>query len=92
VLLNVVGDSSEKSVKAQVTVETQVTVKTQVAGRIAAATRGLSPLFLRVAHSLSHLVERIAPFAQSRPIDRRLRTLRWCDSTERALLADRTGL
>jgi hypothetical protein len=77
--LNVVNGSSEKS------------AKTQAAGPIA-VTRDFSPLFLRAAHLLGRLVQRIAAFAQGRIIDRRLRTSRWCDSTERALIDDLTDL
>jgi hypothetical protein len=65
--------------------------KAQATGQIA-VTREFSPLLLRAAHLLGRLVQRIAAFAQGRIIDRRLRTSRWCDSTERALLEDLTGL
>jgi hypothetical protein len=51
-----------------------------------------SLLFLRPAGWLRGLVERIAAPAHDRTIERRLRTLRWCDSTERALLDDSTDL
>jgi hypothetical protein len=50
--------------------------------------RDSSPLFLRPARWLRRLVERIAAPAH----ERQLRTLRWCDSTERALLDDSAGL
>jgi hypothetical protein len=49
--------------------------------------RDSSPLFLSPARWL-RLVERIAAPAH----ERQLRTLRWCDSTERALLDDSAGL
>jgi|HubBroStandDraft_6_1064221.scaffolds.fasta_scaffold998346_1 hypothetical protein len=76
--LNVVNGSSEKS------------VKTQAIGPISVA-RDYSLLFLRLAPWLRRLAARIAPYAEDRIIDRRLRTSRWCDSTERALLDDLTG-
>ena len=47
-----------------------------------------SPLLSRPARWLQRLVERIAATAH----ERQLRTLRWCDSTERALFDDSTGL
>jgi hypothetical protein len=50
--------------------------------------RDSSPLFLRPARWLRRLVEQIAAPAH----ERQLRTLRWCDSTERALLDDSAGL
>ena len=58
--------------------------QTQATGPIA-ITREFSLLFLRAAHRFVH---RLIDFAQRRTIDRRLRTLRWCDSAERALLDD----
>jgi hypothetical protein len=76
--LNVVSGTSERS------------AKTRAAGLIV-ATRELWPLFLRAAHSLSRLVQRIAAFAERKIVDRRLGTQRWCDSTERALIDDLTA-
>jgi hypothetical protein len=77
--LNVVSRSSERSAKTQAT-------------DLIAVTREFSPPFLHPARWLGRLVQLIAASAQDRTIDRRLRTLRWCDSTERALLDDFTGL
>ena len=65
--------------------------KTQASGPIA-ITRGLSLLFMRAAHLPRSLARRIAAFDEGRMIDRRLRTRRWCDSTERALTDDLRGL
>jgi hypothetical protein len=65
--------------------------KTQATDRIA-VTREFFPLFLRPVRWLGRLVSRIVASAQDKTIDRRLRTLRWCDSTERALVDDLTGL
>jgi hypothetical protein len=55
-------------------------------------TTRLIPFFLRSARWFVRRVERSAALAQDRGIDRRLRTLRWCDSTERALLDDSADL
>jgi hypothetical protein len=72
---NVVGGCSETS------------GQTQATGPIA-VTREFSLLFLRAAHLIGRLVHWIIVFVQRRTIDRRPRTLRWCDSAERALLDD----
>jgi hypothetical protein len=76
--LNVSGSSEKSTI-------------TQATGPIA-VTRDSFPLLSRPARWLGRLLERIAAPAQDRAIERRLRTLRWCDSTERAMLHDFTGL
>jgi hypothetical protein len=77
--LNVVAGSCEKRNKTQAASPFDLT-------------RGFSRLFLRAAHLPGRLVQRIAAFNEGRIIDRRLGTCRWCDSTERALTDDLTGL
>ena len=78
-LLNVVSRSCERSAKTRAT-------------DLIAVTREYSPLILHPVRWLGRLVQRIAASAQDRTIDRRLRTVRWPDGTERALLDDFTGL
>jgi hypothetical protein len=68
---------------------TRKSAETQATGLII-TTRDI-PFFLRSARWLLRLIERSAALAHDRRIDRRLQTLRWCDSTERALLDDSAG-
>jgi hypothetical protein len=69
---------------------TRKSAETQTAGFIRVP--GDIHAFLFRALWFLRVVERGAAIVQDRATNRRLRNLRWCDSTERALLEDSLGL